>query len=86
MLISKLENTAKALIFGVTQGRRVHGELGDMPGAGGAGAWAAGGEGSPRGGRELTGHTRALEAGVGSVGCVLRRAKGKTADGFYMRK
>ena len=86
MLVSKLGNTAKALIFGVTQGRRVLGELGDLPGSGGAGVWAAGGEGKPRGGRELTGHARALEAGVRSRGFILRRAKGKTAEGFYMRK
>lgn len=84
-MISKLGNTAKALIFGVTQGRRVRGELGDVPGAGGL-VLGLRGEGRPRGGRELTGHTRALEAGVRSMGCVLRRVKGKTAEGFYMKK
>lgn len=86
LLISKLGNTAKALIFGVTQGRRVLGELGDLPGSGGAGAWTAGGEGRPRGGRELTGQVRALEAGLRSRGFILRRAKGKTVEGFYTRQ
>lgn len=33
-----------------------------------------------------TGHARALEARVRSRGFILRRAKGKTAEGFYMRK
>lgn len=86
MLISKLGNTTKALSFGVTQGRRVLGELGDLPGSGGAGAWTAGGEGRPRGRREFTGQARALEAGLRSKGFILRRAKGKTAEGFYLRQ
>ena len=86
MLISKLGNTTKALILGVTQGRRVLGELGDLPGSGGAGAWTAGGEGRPRGRREFTGQARALEAGLRSRGFILRRAKGKTAEGFYLRQ
>ena len=86
MLISKLGNTTKALSFGVTQGRRVLGELGDLPGSGGAGAWTAGGEGRPRGRREFTGQARALEAGLRSRGFILRRAKGKTAEGFYLRQ
>lgn len=83
-MISKLGNRAKALIFGVTQGRRVRGELGDVPGPGGAGAWAAGGRGKAE--RWEGAHWVTLEAGVRSMGCVLRRAKGKTAEGFYMRK
>ena len=85
-MISKLGNTTKALSFGVTQGRRVIGELGDLPGSGGAGAWTAGGEGRPRGRREFTGQARALEAGLRSKGFILRRAKGKTAEGFYLRQ
>ena len=85
-MISKLGNTTKALSFGVTQGRRVLGELGDLPGSGGAGAWTAGGEGRPRGRREFTGQARALEAGLRSKGFILRRAKGKTAEGFYLRQ
>ena len=86
MLISKLGNTTKALSFGVTQGRRVLGELGNLPGSAGAGAWTAGGEGRPRGRREVTGQARALEAGLRSKGFILRRAKGKTAEGFYLRQ
>ena len=62
------------------------GELGDLPGSGGAGAWTAGGEGRPRGRREFTGQARALEAGLRSKGFILRRAKGKTAEGFYLRQ